>query len=90
MYQVQSGESDEPPWNPSHIGDSLLTQNDGNVGASSSTEGTAHITRLASIDSFDSKWYWLKTFCFMDRICFDVIAFKICWTITFLSFFPIA
>ncbi|KAL2324936.1 hypothetical protein Fmac_023994 [Flemingia macrophylla] len=43
-------------WSPSHIGDgsaSLARQPDG---AASSSEGTSHITRLASIDSFDSKW----------------------------------
>ncbi|TKY51712.1 3-phosphoinositide-dependent protein kinase 2 [Spatholobus suberectus] len=43
-------------WSPSHIGDgsaALARQPDG---ATSSSEGTGHITRLASIDSFDSKW----------------------------------
>ncbi|XP_057980853.1 3-phosphoinositide-dependent protein kinase 2 isoform X2 [Malania oleifera] len=53
-----SGDADDvqdSSWNPTHIGDGLPRQGDGNVGASTS-EGPAHITRLASIDSFDSKW----------------------------------
>ncbi|KAL9419199.1 hypothetical protein AB3S75_037036 [Citrus x aurantiifolia] len=53
---VQSGEGDDvhdSSWNPSHIGDISAKIKDGNGGASSS-EGS--ITRLASIDSFDSKW----------------------------------
>ncbi|KAF5742578.1 3-phosphoinositide-dependent protein kinase 2-like [Tripterygium wilfordii] len=52
------GEGDGTPdssWNLSHIGDGSAGLNDGNGGASSS-EGSGHITRLASIDSFDSKW----------------------------------
>ncbi|KAG6758568.1 hypothetical protein POTOM_038927 [Populus tomentosa] len=56
---VQSGDSDHDsgsPYNPTHAGDSSLTRNDGNAGVSSPAEATAHITRLASIDSFDSKW----------------------------------
>ncbi|KAK7826720.1 3-phosphoinositide-dependent protein kinase 1 [Quercus suber] len=43
-------------WNPTHIGDGSDRQADGNCGAASSSEGSGHITRLASIDSFDSKW----------------------------------
>ncbi|XP_019440989.1 PREDICTED: 3-phosphoinositide-dependent protein kinase 2-like isoform X2 [Lupinus angustifolius] len=43
----------ESSWNPSHTGDSYARQPDG---ATSSSEETGHITRLASIDSFDSKW----------------------------------
>ncbi|KAF8403189.1 hypothetical protein HHK36_011286 [Tetracentron sinense] len=43
-------------WNPSHIGDGPVKYNDGNGGATSSSEPPGHITRLASIDSFDSKW----------------------------------
>ncbi|KAG4908190.1 hypothetical protein JHK82_056843 [Glycine max] len=42
-------------WSPSHIGDgsaASVRQPDG----ATSSEGTGHITRLASIDSFDSKW----------------------------------
>ncbi|KAK2634157.1 hypothetical protein Ddye_028949 [Dipteronia dyeriana] len=42
-------------WNPSHIGDGSARQNDGNGGGASSSEASS-ITRLASIDSFDSKW----------------------------------
>ncbi|GAV77802.1 Pkinase domain-containing protein [Cephalotus follicularis] len=56
---VQSGEADDghdSSWYPSHVGDGLAMQNDGNVGTSSSSEASGHITRLASIDSFDSKW----------------------------------
>ncbi|KAJ6892543.1 hypothetical protein NC651_025673 [Populus alba x Populus x berolinensis] len=69
---VQSGDSDHDsgsPYNPTHAGDSSLTQNDGNAGVSSPAEATAHITRLASIDSFDSKWYWLNTFYSMHMSC---------------------
>ncbi|CAL0333430.1 unnamed protein product [Lupinus luteus] len=40
-------------WNPSHIGDGSARQPDG---VATSSEGTGSITRLASIDSFDSKW----------------------------------
>ncbi|KAJ8528498.1 hypothetical protein K7X08_022190 [Anisodus acutangulus] len=47
-----SGEDQDSSWNPSHIGDSSARTNDGN--SSSSEAGS--ITRLASIDSFDSKW----------------------------------
>ncbi|XWS08066.1 hypothetical protein CRYUN_Cryun41cG0046300 [Craigia yunnanensis] len=56
---AQSSESDDhndSSWNPAHIGDGSGKQNDGNGGASSSAESSGHITRLASIDSFDSKW----------------------------------
>uniref|UniRef100_A0A2P2MHE6 PDK1-type PH domain-containing protein n=1 Tax=Rhizophora mucronata TaxID=61149 RepID=A0A2P2MHE6_RHIMU len=58
-FQAQSDVNDhdhDSSWNPSHIGDTLAGQNNGNVGVSVSTEASAHITRLASIDSFDSKW----------------------------------
>ncbi|KAL8162075.1 hypothetical protein V2J09_013564 [Rumex salicifolius] len=44
------------PWNPMHIGDNSAKGNDDNSCASSSSEGANHIARLASIDSFDSKW----------------------------------
>lgn len=44
------------PWNPAHIGDGSVKVNDDNSCASSSSEGAGHIARLASIDSFDSKW----------------------------------
>lgn len=56
---VQSSEGEDvndSSWNPSHIGDGSARQADGNCGAASSSEGSGHITRLASIDSFDSKW----------------------------------
>ncbi|XP_019245913.1 PREDICTED: 3-phosphoinositide-dependent protein kinase 2-like isoform X1 [Nicotiana attenuata] len=50
-----SGEDQDSSWNPSHIGDGSARTNDGNGGATSSSEAGS-ITRLASIDSFDSKW----------------------------------
>lgn len=50
------GDHSHDPWSPAHVGDGSLKANDGNSGASSSSEGSSHITRLASIDSFDSKW----------------------------------
>ncbi|XP_050210061.1 3-phosphoinositide-dependent protein kinase 2 [Mercurialis annua] len=53
--EAQSGDSEhdaDSSWNPTHIGDGSARQSDGNLGASSS----GSITRLASIDSFDSKW----------------------------------
>ncbi|CAI0442489.1 unnamed protein product [Linum tenue] len=54
---AQSGDGVEPDsWNPAHVGD-CSGPNDGNVPtASYLAEGSGHITRLASIDSFDSKW----------------------------------
>lgn len=58
-FQVPASDSDdaqESPWNPSHIGDSSTRQADGNCGSVSSSDGSGLITRLASIDSFDSKW----------------------------------
>ncbi|XP_038993146.1 3-phosphoinositide-dependent protein kinase 1-like isoform X3 [Hibiscus syriacus] len=56
---AQSSEGDDyddSSWNPTHIGDGLAQKNDGIVSASSSAESSGHITRLASVDSFDSKW----------------------------------
>ncbi|XP_009787062.1 3-phosphoinositide-dependent protein kinase 2 [Nicotiana tabacum] len=50
-----SGDEQDPSWNPSHIGDGSVRPSDGNGGATSTSE-TGSITRLASIDSFDSKW----------------------------------
>ncbi|CAN6565886.1 unnamed protein product [Malus baccata var. baccata] len=50
------GDSRDNSWNPTHIGDGAAKQNEGNSGATSSSEGSGHVTRLASIDSFDSKW----------------------------------
>ncbi|KAJ0102303.1 3-phosphoinositide-dependent protein kinase 2 [Pistacia vera] len=55
---AHSGDCDDvndSSWNPSHIGDGSAKANDGSGGASSSCD-VSHITRLASIDSFDSKW----------------------------------
>ncbi|CAN4115018.1 unnamed protein product [Withania somnifera] len=50
-----SGDEQDPSWNPSHIGDGSIRPNDGNGGAASTSE-VGSVTRLASIDSFDSKW----------------------------------
>ncbi|OIT02134.1 PREDICTED: 3-phosphoinositide-dependent protein kinase 2-like [Nicotiana attenuata] len=50
-----SGDEQDPSWNPSHIGDGSVRPSDGNGGGASTSE-TGSITRLASIDSFDSKW----------------------------------
>ncbi|CAA0829281.1 3-phosphoinositide-dependent protein kinase 2 [Striga hermonthica] len=50
-----SSEDQEPSWNPSHVGDGSLILNDANGGFASPSE-VGSITRLASIDSFDSKW----------------------------------
>ncbi|KAK7279521.1 hypothetical protein RJT34_24574 [Clitoria ternatea] len=44
----------DPSWSPSHIGDGSAASVRQPDGATSSSEG--HIARLASIDSFDSKW----------------------------------
>ncbi|KAI4385758.1 hypothetical protein MLD38_003751 [Melastoma candidum] len=59
LEKIRSPERDDSQdsWNPSHVGDGLMRQNDGNSGAAGpSSESSPHITRLASIDSFDSKW----------------------------------
>nr|DAD48704.1 TPA_asm: hypothetical protein HUJ06_018641 [Nelumbo nucifera] len=53
---VEANDGQESPWNPSHVGDGSVRNNDGSSGATSSSEATAHVTRLASIDSFDSRW----------------------------------
>ncbi|KAF3434125.1 hypothetical protein FNV43_RR25228 [Rhamnella rubrinervis] len=57
---AQSSDGDDAhdtSWNPSHIGDGAARQNEGsNAATSSSSDASGHITRLASIDSFDSKW----------------------------------
>ncbi|KAL2548931.1 3-phosphoinositide-dependent protein kinase 2 [Forsythia ovata] len=47
-------EDQDSSWNP-HVGDGSAKINDGNGGATSMPEAGS-ITRLASIDSFDSKW----------------------------------
>ncbi|KAG7012932.1 3-phosphoinositide-dependent protein kinase 1, partial [Cucurbita argyrosperma subsp. argyrosperma] len=52
----ENDDSSESSWNPSHIGDGAPRQNDGNAGSASTSEGSNHIARIASIDSFDSKW----------------------------------
>ncbi|KAJ0244207.1 3-phosphoinositide-dependent protein kinase 1 [Hirschfeldia incana] len=54
--QSASPERDGSPWNPTHVGDASATQNDGHGGVSSTSESSGSITRLASIDSFDSRW----------------------------------
>ncbi|KAH0904974.1 hypothetical protein HID58_044477, partial [Brassica napus] len=54
--QSASPERDGSPWNPTHVGDASVTQNDGHGGVSSTSESSGSITRLASIDSFDSRW----------------------------------
>ncbi|GAB2227637.1 hypothetical protein Droror1_Dr00009464 [Drosera rotundifolia] len=43
-------------WNPAHLVDGSMKGNEGNGSTSSSPEASVNITRLASIDSFDSKW----------------------------------
>lgn len=61
LTKVHSGEDDshDSPWNHLHVGDSSARQNEGSSAGGSSSEASGHITRLASIDSFDSKWYLL-------------------------------
>ncbi|XP_010490963.1 PREDICTED: 3-phosphoinositide-dependent protein kinase 1-like [Camelina sativa] len=57
--QTASPERDDAhgsPWNLAHIGDSSATQNDGHGAPSTAPESSGSITRLASIDSFDSRW----------------------------------
>lgn len=58
LVKVQSGDDDshDSLWNPSHMGDGSAGQSEGSGGVRSSSEASGHITRLASIDSFDSKW----------------------------------
>ena len=75
-FQAQSSESDDhndSSWNPTHIGDGSAKQNDGNGGASSSAESSGHITRLASIDSFDSKWYLSICVVISQHLFFDFV-----------------
>ncbi|KAK6933482.1 PDK1-type, PH domain [Dillenia turbinata] len=52
----EGNDAHDSSWNPSHVGDNVARSNDGNSAAASSSEAATHITRLASIDSFDSKW----------------------------------
>uniref|UniRef100_A0A7N0RHP1 non-specific serine/threonine protein kinase n=2 Tax=Kalanchoe fedtschenkoi TaxID=63787 RepID=A0A7N0RHP1_KALFE len=54
--QSPEGEYERDVWNPSHIGDGFTSPADVNGGSTSSSESPGHITRIASIDSFDSKW----------------------------------
>ncbi|CAH2054189.1 unnamed protein product [Thlaspi arvense] len=54
--QTASPERDGSPWNLTHVGDASVMQNDGHGGLSSTSESSGSITRLASIDSFDSRW----------------------------------
>ncbi|KAK0592121.1 hypothetical protein LWI29_013661 [Acer saccharum] len=54
-HSSEGDDGHDSSWNPSHIGDGSARQNDGNGGGASSSEASS-ITRLASIDSFDSKW----------------------------------
>lgn len=63
FFQAQStgGEDQDSSWNPSHVGDGSVRPNDGNGGAPLASED-GNITRLASIDSFDSKWWVAYSF----------------------------
>lgn len=56
MGHSGGADNSQDPWNPAHVGDGTVKPNDVSSGTSSSNEGAGHITRLASIDSFDSKW----------------------------------
>ncbi|CAA2938728.1 3-phosphoinositide-dependent kinase 2-like [Olea europaea subsp. europaea] len=49
------GEDQDSLWNPAHIGDGSAKTTGGSGGATSTSEAGS-VTRLASIDSFDSKW----------------------------------
>ncbi|VFQ74553.1 unnamed protein product [Cuscuta campestris] len=51
-----SGGDDQESWNPTHVGDGSARTNDGASSSSSEAAAASSITRLASIDSFDSKW----------------------------------
>lgn len=61
--ELKAGEADDvqdSDWNLSHVGDGLqqhIAASDGSVGATSSAESSSRILRLASIDSFDSRWH---------------------------------
>ncbi|KAL7215269.1 hypothetical protein ACSBR1_027435 [Camellia fascicularis] len=54
-HSSDSDDVQDSSWNPSHIGDGSTRQHDGNGGSASSSDA-GHVTRIASIDSFDSKW----------------------------------
>ncbi|CAD5196335.1 unnamed protein product [Musa acuminata subsp. malaccensis] len=53
-------DSQDATWNLTHVGGAPSAHQhvipDGNAGATSSLETQSHISRLASIDSFDSRW----------------------------------
>ncbi|XP_072964143.1 3-phosphoinositide-dependent protein kinase 2-like isoform X1 [Typha angustifolia] len=58
---INEGEDDDAQesWNLTHVGSGPTNQHatqDGNNCATSSSESQSHISRLASIDSFDSRW----------------------------------
>ncbi|PIN14381.1 3-phosphoinositide-dependent protein kinase (PDK1) [Handroanthus impetiginosus] len=52
------GKDQDSSWNPLHFGDGSLQTSDGNSAAASAFQAGS-ITRLASIDSYDSKWQQL-------------------------------
>ncbi|XP_028090883.1 3-phosphoinositide-dependent protein kinase 2 isoform X3 [Camellia sinensis] len=54
-HSSDSDDVQDSSWNPSHVGDGSTRQHDGNGGSASSSDA-GHVTRIASIDSFDSKW----------------------------------
>ncbi|KNA05015.1 hypothetical protein SOVF_194340 [Spinacia oleracea] len=56
MGHFSGADNSQDPWNCTHAGDGTVKLNDVNSGTSSFSEGAGHVTRLASIDSFDSKW----------------------------------
>ncbi|KAI3981341.1 hypothetical protein MKX01_001786 [Papaver californicum] len=67
VYSCSGDEAQDPGWNLSHIGDGSFSFNDGSSGvaATSSSEASAHITRLPKkVMSFeDAKqraWQWKK------------------------------
>lgn len=71
----QAGETDDvqnPEWDPSHVGDGSCQGNvdGGNSGAPSSSKAAPNLKQLASIDSFDSKWF--ACLHFLLCILFDV------------------
>ncbi|XP_043724496.1 3-phosphoinositide-dependent protein kinase 2-like isoform X1 [Telopea speciosissima] len=53
---AEADDVQESSWNSSHVGDGSMRAIEGTGGATSSSEATSHVTRLASIDSFDSRW----------------------------------
>ncbi|KAG6404572.1 hypothetical protein SASPL_136822 [Salvia splendens] len=48
-------EDHDSSWNPTHVGDGSVKTSDGSAAVASASD-TGSINRLASIDSFDSKW----------------------------------